>query len=207
MYDRLRGRLVELSPTKAVVDVGGLGFDLSVPLSTYGALKGCDEVTVLTHMHVREDELRVFAFASAAERELFRLVLSVSGVGPAIALASLSALEPREAALALANEDVKTVRRVKGVGKKLAERMVLELRERAAALLPHLGGVSGGESRAPADDDAGEALDHPAAEDTIKALLELGYDRKVARQKVAEALGDSDAAAATVESLVRACLR
>ena len=205
MYDRLRGVLCELSPTRAVLDVHGVGYLCRIPLSTYEQLKGLHEAQLLTHLVVREDDLTLFGFATDNERELFRLVLSVTGVGPAIGLAALSALTPREAARALADEEIKTLQRIKGVGRKLAQRLALELRERVPPLVAKLDGVQ--ESTVAAA-ELGPA-DRPEAVDAVRALVELGYDHKVARQRIETVVeGQCDTGAApSVEDLVRASLQ
>ena len=205
MYDRLRGVLCELSPTRAVLDVHGVGYLCRIPLSTYEQLKGLQEAQLLTHLVVREDDLTLFGFATDNERELFRLVLSVTGVGPAIGLAALSALTPCEVAQALADEEIKTLQRIKGVGRKLAERLALELRERVPPLLAKFDGAR--ETMVVAA-DLGPA-DRPEGVDALRALVELGYDHKIARQRIEAVFtsqGDVEAPP-TVEDLVRACLQ
>ena len=205
MYDRLRGVLCELSPTRAVIDVHGVGYECRIPLSTFDQLKGLEQVQLLTHLSVREDDLTLFGFATDSERELFRLVLSVAGVGPAIGLAALSALSPREAARALADEEIKTLQRIKGVGRKLAERLVLELRERVPPLLAKL---EGSDRSTVAVADLGPA-DRPEGVDALRALVELGYDHKIARQRIEAAFAavEGTGPVPTVEELVRSCLR
>ena len=119
MYHHLRGQIVELSPTSAVMDVSGVGYDLRIPLSTFDRLKGQKEAHLFTHLHVREDELRLYGFATVAERELFRFLSSVSGVGPSIALAALCTLAPEDIARALAgaltDEELRSQMRSKGL--------------------------------------------------------------------------------------------
>ena len=212
MYDRVTGELVELSPTSAVIDVGGIGYELAVPLSTYDQLKGRrgtgeSQARLFTYLHVREDELRLYGFASDQERRLFRLVLSVNGVGPSIALACLSLLSPEEALNALAAGDVKTLQRVKGVGRRVAERMVVDLKDRAAVLATTFTDV--GSSRGAASSAHPSDLAPSLQEDAVRALVELGFPRKAAETRVAgvlEELSNADSKA-DLESLIKACLR
>ncbi len=215
MYECFCGELLQLLPTSAVIEVGGIGYAFAVPLSTYDRLKGAvaragveaSEVRLYAHLYVREDELRLYGFATKEERRLFRMVLSVVGVGPAIALACLSALAPREVLDALAQGESKTLQRVKGVGRKVAERMIVDLKDRAGALVEENG------RGAPALPSAGlpaeRALRASEREDAVKALVELGYQRKAAVSMVAsvskQLVGRSEPA--DLEQLIKLCLR
>jgi Holliday junction DNA helicase RuvA len=185
LYHHVHGDLFQLNPTSAVVVAGGVGFDLRIPLSTYEKLKGGKEAFLFTHFHVREDDFRLFGFATTGERDLFRLLLSVTGVGPSIALASLCALSPEELARAISRGELKVIQTIKGVGRKLAERMVLELRERAGRLLISFAGT-GAEGGSPPQGEKGEEgiLLTPEAADAVSALITLGFERKKAEEKV-----------------------
>jgi Holliday junction DNA helicase RuvA len=212
LYHHLRGELVLLTPTSAVIETSGLGFDLRIPLSTYEALKGRKEAVILTHLHVREDDLRLFGFATEGELELFRLLLSVSGVGPSIALASLSTLAPGEVAAAIADGDLKTLQRIKGVGKKLAERLTVELRDRAGAIQALPGAGGGAAPRTTGESTPRDLLRIPEVADTARALVTLGFDRKSAGERAAAAysalkarLGNNGPVDA--EQLIKECLR
>lgn len=213
MYHHLRGKVIDLSPTCLVIEAGGVGYDVKIPLSTYDSLKGKRDAMVLTHVHVREDDWKIFGFATKEERDLFRLLLGVNGVGPSTALAALCTFPPEELAWAIANADTKTVQRVKGVGKRLAERMALELRDRVAGLLPGLG-----EGRVPRREvehgAAGriEALQRaPEVAGAVGALVSLGFDRKTAEDRVEATwrrLREKDPEARVeVESLIKDALR
>src|SRR6266545_5019975 len=137
MIAHLRGRLLSLTPEHAVLDVQGVGYALALPLPTYYELQKLPqgaEVSLHVHTHVREDALALYGFWSERERQLFERLLTVSGVGPRLARAILSGLPPEDLLRALAAGDVARLTRIPGVGKKTAERLVLELREKAAEL-------------------------------------------------------------------------
>jgi holliday junction DNA helicase RuvA len=170
----LRGRLLELSPEEVLLDVHGVGYRVFVPLTTYYELERLAagaEVFLHVHTHVREDTLALFGFWSASERQLFAQLLGVSGIGPRLARAILS-MPPAELQRALAAGDVARLATIPGVGKKTAERMVLELRERMAAL------ALAATSEMPAPPLAGE-------EEVVSALINLGYRRPEAERAVA----------------------
>ncbi len=213
MYEYFTGELVDLLPTTAVIEVGGIGHTFSIPLSTYDRLKrdarGGGRVRLNAHLHVREDELRLYGFATQEERRLFRMVLSVTGVGPTIALACLSALRPEEVLEALAAGESRTLQRVKGVGRKVAERMIVDLKDRAGALVaerkaaPAFDRAPGRLPGGPGNVGAGDQ------EDAVKALVELGYQRKAAESMVASAverLAGQDHSVG-LEDLIKSCLR
>ena len=171
MIGRLSGTLLEKHPPQILVDVGGVGYELDVPMSTFCRLPGLNEPVVLwTHMAVREDAHLLFGFAGRAERELFRQLIRISGVGGKLALALLSSLEPDELARAVAQEDIKTLSRVPGIGKKTAERLILELRGKLVA-----------SSGVPLPMVAGNAVSEiDPRDDMVNALLALGYNAREA---------------------------
>ena len=174
MYESLQGRLLSKEPARCVVEVGGIGYLVHVPLSSFERLPALGaDVFLRLHLVVREDDWRLFGFASEEERELFRACLKVSGVGPVTALALLSGLSPREFRAAVVAGDVKALTRVKGIGKKTAERMVVELRDALA-----LQGVDGAGAAAPAGEPAG-----PLAEAAL-ALVALGLDPADAQSRL-----------------------
>lgn len=174
MIGRLSGTLLEKHPPQILVDAGGVGYEVDVPMSTFCRLPGLNEPVVLwTHMAVREDAHLLFGFAGRAERELFRQLIRISGVGGKLALALLSSLEPDELARAVAQEDIKTLSRVPGIGKKTAERLLLELKGKLDTIA--------GTTCATTD---GQATATDARQDTIDALVALGYNAREAQSAV-----------------------
>ena len=175
----LRGRLHEKQHQRVVVDVGGVGYDVAVPLSTFYQLgdEGSD-VALRIHTHVREDQLALFGFLTAAEQVVFERLLAVSGIGPKLALGVLSGIEPVELVAALERGDVARLTRIPGVGKKTAERMVLELRDR---LLKELGTGTG---------VAADPREQGQRDDLVSALVNLGYDRRAVDRVVGAQVQD-----------------
>ncbi len=194
----LHGKVVEALPTQATIDVQGVGYELLIPLSSYNKLPAPgQEVTILTHLAVREDAHTLYGFMSAAERDLFRLLINtVSGVGPRIALNVLSGMNVTVFRGAVAGGDVKTLSQISGVGKKMAERMVVELKDKI--------GAAGAWEAA----SAARALtpEEQKINDAVLALLALGFKQVEAYdavRKAQSALGPQT----LVEDLVRACLK
>jgi Holliday junction DNA helicase RuvA len=167
---RIRGRPVALDAEGLIVDVGGVGYRLFATPTAVRKADGVDEVVLDTHLHVREDALQLYGFAEPAERELFEQLLSVSGVGPKVALAIVSGYSPGDLKRAIVREDADLFQTIPGIGKKTAQRVVLELKEKIAPLTavdgPHLGAGDG----------------HVVARD---ALVELGYSVAEAEQRLA----------------------
>jgi Holliday junction DNA helicase RuvA len=192
MIAQLRGTLSDKRPNQLIVEVGGVGYLVNIPLSTFYALGGLrEEVVLLVHTHVREDSLALYGFLTAREKHLFEMLLSASGVGPTLALKILSGMSADELAPAIREGDIARLTRIPGVGKKTAERMVVELRDKLAAsekdsLTPNAsagrGGVSG---------------------DVVSALLNLGYDSRAAEAAVERAGREGEA---SFEALLRAAL-
>jgi holliday junction DNA helicase RuvA len=204
---RLAGTLVDKSPTSSVVDVHGVGYAVLHSLHTYEDLPAVGEpVTLLTHTHVREDALQLYGFVQAEERKLFELLIGVSGVGPKVALAVLSGLAPASFARAVVDENLAALTRIAGVGKKTAERIVIDLRDKLgpaglvpAAPEPAARGKAGRAAPAP-----GPALPGRLHEDAVAALVALGLTRAGAVEAVHKALEQGPAAG--VEDLVRRAL-
>ncbi len=174
MIAQIRGRLLRKQPQEAVVDVSGVGYRVTIPLSTFYRIgEPGAEVTLLTHTHVREDALALFGFLTAVEQTLFERLIGVSGVGPKLAVSILSGIEAPELAQALRSSDLARLTRIPGVGKKTAERLVLELKDK-------MQDVS-------AEAEA-EAAPGGAADDIVSALLHLGYSRPEAERAAERAM-------------------
>ena len=195
MIAHLRGRLLEKYPNRVIVDVQGVGYEAQVPLSTfYGLVEPGGDVSLRIHTHVREDALALYGFATVLELQLFERLISVSGIGPKLALAVLSGIEPNELIAAVRHGNVARLTAIPGVGKKTAERIGLELKDKLAAVLTADGGVA--PSATP-----GESL----RTDVLSALINLGYHRPLAEQALETAL--TSGAAATFEQVLRQALR
>jgi len=174
MIGRISGRLVEKNPPQIVVDVQGVGYELDVPMSTYYGLPDSGQpVTLFTHFAVREDGHFLYGFASQQERGTFRQLLKVSGIGARTALAVLSGLSVDELARAVSLQEAGRLVKIPGIGKKTAERLLLELRDKLAKALP--GAPPGAAAAAAADD---------GRDDVLHALLALGYSDKEARAAI-----------------------
>ena len=194
MFDSIHGRLRQSEPARAVVDAAGIGYEISIPLSTYETLPPADaEVSLLLHLVVRETEWRLFGFATSGERDVFRALLRVNGVGPTMAISLLSGFAPADLCAAVTQSDVRALTRVKGVGKKTAERIVVELRDVVSKDL--LGSAT--------PTGAGSATSD-LMEDAIRALQQLGVDPAEARRRVEARASDPDQ---TLSDLVRSALR
>jgi Holliday junction DNA helicase RuvA len=195
MIALLRGQLLEKHPNRLIVDVQGVGYDVQVPVSTfYQAGEPGQNVTLRIHTHVREDQLALFGFASMLEQQLFERLISVNGIGPKLALAVLSGIEPKELVAAVPQTDVARLTRIPGVGRKTAERITLELRDRLPAIaeLPTAGGAIVEESHGSVRDDV------------ISALVNLGYQRPAVEKAVERVLKASDAPDGFEETLRQA---
>jgi Holliday junction DNA helicase RuvA len=174
----LRGRISDKQPNRIVVDVNGVGYDVAVPLSTfYGLGEPGSDIALRIHTHVREDALALYGFATSIEQELFLRLIGVSGIGPKLALAVLSGIEPNDLIRAIERGDVARLTAIPGVGKKTSERIVLELKDR----LPRVPAAV-----APSADAAGDRSG--VRDDVLSALVNLGYHRPLAEKAVAAAL-------------------
>ena len=189
MIAQLRGEIVQIDGNSVIMDVGGVGYALSVSGRTQGMLSGkTGMVTVLTDMQVREDSMTLYGFADSAERDAFRLLVTVQGVGAKAAMAILSVLSPDALATAIMAGDKAMVTRADGVGPKLAQRVVNELAEKVGSLPVSGSGaaMSGGAITAPSSDAAGTVV-----ADAISALENLGYGRAEAHAAISRARSDA----------------
>jgi Holliday junction DNA helicase RuvA len=169
----LRGRILEKHPNRLVIDVNGVGYDVAVPLSTFFSVgEPGSDISLRIHTHVREDALALFGFATALELDLFERLIGVSGIGPKVALAVLSGIEPADLVTAIERSDLARLTAIPGVGKKTSERIVLELKDR----LPRV-------TAAPAA-SRGEHEKPPLRDDLLSALVNLGYHRPLAEKAV-----------------------
>jgi len=191
MIAHLRGRLLEKQPNRVVVDVNGVGYDVHVPLSTfYEMAEPGSDVSLRIHTHVREDALNLYGFATRLELQIFERLIGVSRIGPKLALAVLSGIEPNELVSAIRTANVARLTGIPGIGKKTAERLLLELKGKLGAELGTAAGSAGG--------DAGA--------DVIHALLALGYNEREASGAVRQlpaGTGTADGIRLALKSLAK----
>lgn len=192
MISFINGTLIQKTPTYVVVESGGFGLQIYIPLSSYNRIGEVgDSVHILSYLHVREDNLQLFGFATEEERELFKLLISVSGIGPRSAQGILSGCAAQDFKRAIINQDMQTLTSAPGVGKKTAERLVLELKDKV------------GESVKEAGYTAPAVSTH--AQEAISALVTLGYKQSKAEEMVQFELKKDDSL--SVEDILRFALR
>ena len=191
MIGSLRGKLIEKRPSHVLVDVGGVGYQVQVPLSTFAVLGPLhSETTLLIYTHVREDQLALYGFATAREKHCFELLISTSGVGPSLALKILSGMGIEDLVPAIRKGDVARLVLIPGVGKKTAERIVVELRDKLAAVDV---------------EEAGKPRTRSQLEsDVASALVNLGYDGRLVDRAIEKARGEANG---NFEDLLRAALQ
>jgi len=194
MIAHLRGRLLSKSPNQIIVDCGGVGYDVAISVTTFSALanEGA-EVALHVYTNVREDQIALFGFAEKQEKRLFEKLLTISGIGPKLAITVLSGISSERLVTAIRSGDHATLTRVPGIGKKTAERVVLELKDKLEDMAVPVA--------------AGSPAHHgPAGDDAISALVNLGYQRPVAQKAVEAALARDPALAGEFEGLFRAAM-
>jgi Holliday junction DNA helicase RuvA len=192
----LRGTLVDKNPNRLIVEAGGVGYDVQVPLSTFYELgEPGTPVTLRIHTHVREDVIALFGFATPLELNLFERLIAINGIGPKLALAVLSGIEPADFIKAIRTQDVARLTAIPGIGKKTAERIGLELKDRLPATLQPVGQESTTATRP----------EEQLHEDLLSALLNLGYQRAIAEKAIDVVLRKS--ATSGFESSLREVLR
>jgi Holliday junction DNA helicase RuvA len=195
MYEYIKGTIAELTPTYAVVEAGGVGYLLHISLQTYGQLSGkanAGAALLFVHQQIKEDAHVLYGFADRRERELFRLLISVSGVGAATACLMLSALSGNELVGAIATENTAVIKSIKGIGQKTAERIVVDLKDKALKI----------NTEATTGDM--QPL-HPVTKEALAALVALGFPRPKAEQTVEQLWKENTAA--SVEELIKQALQ
>jgi len=197
---QLSGKLIHKEPNSAIIDIGGVGYEVIIPLSTFYELgEPGSDVSLKVHTHVREDALQLFGFWTRREKELFLKLTSVSGVGPKLGITMLSGMPAAELITAIINNDLAKLTSIPGVGRKTAERVVVELREKLATMAVE----SREEDRVAARElRAGETA---VRDDTIAALMALGYPKAISERAVSFALREEGER--TIEAVLKRALR
>ena len=194
MIAHLRGRLLSKTPNQAIVECAGVGYDVAISVATFTSLpaEGA-EAALHIHTHVREDQISLFGFSETQEKRLFEKLLTISGIGPKLAITVLSGIASDRLVTAIRSSDHASLTRIPGIGKKTAERVVLELKDKLDDMAVPVA-ASNGAFRGPAGDDA------------LSALVNLGYPRAVAQKAIETAMGKDAAAAEDFETLFRAAM-
>lgn len=194
MIEYIKGQLVELSPTNAIIETGGIGYDVQISLQTFQEFEGKENVKVFIHHHLREDEELYYGFSNKDERELFRLLISVSGIGVSTARMMLSSLNSDEIRNAILSEDVNTIKSIKGIGIKTAKRLILELKDK----------VIKGEGTS-SDSPIAVIKNNEDIEEATKALIMLGFAKaKITKVLLQITKGNPNA---KVEELIKIALQ
>lgn len=193
MIAHLRGRLLSKTPNQAIIDCNGVGYDVTISVATFSELpaEGA-EARLFIHTHVREDQIALFGFADTQEKRLFEKLLTISGIGPKLAITVLSGISSDRLVAAIRGGDHATLTKIPGIGKKTAERVVLELKDKLDDM---------------AIPEAATGPHHsPAGDDALSALVNLGYARPVAQKAIETAIEKNPAAAEDFETLFRAAM-
>ena len=191
MIAHLQGKLVEKSPTQLIIDCLGVGYEVHISLHTYSLLPNTDFIKVFTYLQIKEDAHTIFGFVEKSEREIFKLLISVSGIGAGIARTMLSSLDPKQITNAIASGDVGTIQSIKGIGSKTAQRVILDLKDKVLKLYDL--------------DEVSMSLNNTNRDEALSALEVLGFVRK-ASEKVIERIVKEDPEA-SVESIIKQALK
>lgn len=191
MIAHIQGKLVEKNPTEVVIDCGGVGYHINISLHTYSLLPSTDQIKLFTYLQIKEDAHTLFGFFEKSEREIFKMLLSVSGIGASIARTMLSSLEPKQIIQAIASGDVGTVQSIKGIGVKTAQRVILDLQDKVLKLYDL--------------DEVSMILNNTNRDEALSALEVLGFVRK-SSEKVVEKIIKEDPDA-SLESIIKKALK
>lgn len=191
MIAHIQGKLVEKSPTEVIIDCNGVGYQINISLHTFSLLPTTDFIKLFTHLQVKEDSHTLYGFVEKSEREIFKLLLSVSGIGASIARTMLSSLEPKQISHAIASGDVVTIQKCKGIGSKTAQRIILDLKEKMLKLYDL--------------DEVSMVASNTNRDEALSALEVLGFVRKTS-EKIIEKIVKEDPEA-SVESIIKKALK
>lgn len=191
MIAHIQGKLVEKTPTEVVIDCGGVGYHVNISLHTYSLLPNSDFIKLFTHLQIKEDAHTLFGFVEKSEREIFKLLLSVSGIGASIARTMLSSLDPKQVTNAIASGDVVTIQSIKGIGSKTAQRVILDLKEKVLKLYDL--------------DEVSMSQSNTNRDEALSALEVLGFVRKTSERIVEKIIKEEPEA--SVESIIKKALK
>ncbi|NDP26888.1 MAG: Holliday junction branch migration protein RuvA [Flavobacterium sp.] len=191
MITHLQGKLVEKTPTQVVIDCGGVGYHVNISLHTYSLLPTTDFIKLFTHLQIKEDAHTLFGFVEKSEREIFKLLLSVSGIGASIARTMLSSLDPKQITNAIASGDVVTIQSIKGIGSKTAQRVILDLKDKILKLYDL--------------DEVSMSQSNTNRDEALSALEVLGFVRK-ASERIVERIV-KEAPESSVEYIIKQALK
>jgi Holliday junction DNA helicase RuvA len=191
MIAHIQGKLVEKTPTEVVIDCGGVGYHINISLHTYSLLPNSDQIKLFTYLQIKEDAHTLFGFFEKSEREIFKMLLSVSGIGASIARTMLSSLEPKQIIQAIASGDVGTVQSIKGIGLKTAQRVILDLQDKVLKLYDL--------------DEVSMVLNNTNRDEALSALEVLGFVRKNSEKLIEKIIKEDPEA--TVESIIKKALK
>ncbi|MFC5681684.1 Holliday junction branch migration protein RuvA [Flavobacterium sp. MAHUQ-51] len=191
MIAHLQGKLVEKQPTHLVIDCGGVGYEVHISLHTFSLLPNSDFIKVFTYLQIKEDAHTIFGFMEKSEREIFKLLLSVSGIGAGIARTMLSSLDPKQITNAIASGDVATIQSIKGIGGKTAQRVILDLKEKVLKLFDL--------------DEVSVSQSNTNRDEALSALEVLGFVKKTSEKVIDKIVKENPDA--TVETIIKQALK
>ncbi len=191
MIAHIQGKLVEKTPTSVVIDCGGVGYDINISLHTFSLLPATDNIKLFTHVQIKEDAHTLFGFVEKSEREIFKMLLSVSGIGASIARTMLSSIAPREIIQAIATADLPRIQSIKGIGSKTAQRVILDLKDKVLKLYDI--------------DEVSLTQNNTNRDEALSALEVLGFIRRTSERVVEKIVKENPEA--TVESIIKLALK
>ena len=191
MIAHLQGKLVEKNPTEVIIDCNGVGYHVNISLHTYSLLPNSDAIKLFTYLQIKEDSHTLFGFVEKSEREIFKMLLSVSGIGASIARTMLSSLEPKQIIQAIASADVVTIQKIKGIGSKTAQRVILDLKDKVLKLYDL--------------DEVSMIQNNTNKDEALSALEVLGFVRKSSERVVEKIVKENPEA--TVENIIKLALK
>ncbi|MFM9826431.1 Holliday junction branch migration protein RuvA [Flavobacterium sp.] len=191
MISHLQGKLVEKSPTHVIIECNGVGYHVNISLHTYSLIPSNDLIKLYTHLQIKEDAHTLFGFVEKSEREIFKLLLSVSGIGASIARTMLSSLDPKQITTAIASADVVTIQSIKGIGAKTAQRVILDLKEKMLKLYDL--------------DEVSLTQNNTKRDEALSALEVLGFVRKTSEKIVEKIIKDDPDS--SLESIIKKALK
>jgi Holliday junction DNA helicase RuvA len=191
MIAHLQGKLVEKTPTEVIIDCNGVGYHVNISLHTYSLLPASDAIKLFTYLQIKEDSHTLFGFVEKSEREIFKMLLSVSGIGASIARTMLSSLEPKQIIHAIASADVVTIQSIKGIGSKTAQRVILDLKDKVLKLYDL--------------DEVSMMQSNTNKDEALSALEVLGFVRKSAERVVEKIVKENPDA--TIENIIKLALK